>query len=158
MADTSAIEISTLSTQGYRLLVESFILLDACDRRVLQPFGLSIIQYNALLQIDMEGGRRLTDLSDRLLCDKSTVTRTVDWLENEGLARRVADPDDRRAQRVVLTPAGSALREQVSAVHEQSLAFRMAPFSFNEQQQIVDLLERLREHLRDELAQGLHNP
>ena len=155
MVDTAAIDISTLSTQGYRLLVESFILLDACDRMALQPFGLSIIQYNALLLIDEESGRRLTDLSDRLLCDKSTVTRTVDWLENEDLARRIADPDDRRAQRVVLTKAGSALREQVAAAHEDSLAKRMGMFSTTEQQQFVGLLTRLRAHLRAELERGL---
>ena len=155
MAEAPAIEISTLSTQGYRLLVESFILLDACDRMALQPFGLSIIQYNALLLIDESSGRRLTDLSDRLLCDKSTVTRTVDWLEHEGLARRIADPDDRRAQRVILTPAGSTLRQEVAAAHENSLSERMAIFSTLEQQQFVDLLTRLRQHLRGELQRSL---
>jgi DNA-binding MarR family transcriptional regulator len=157
MTDSPAVDLSTLSTQGYRLLVESFILLDACDRLVLHPFGLSIIQYNALLQIDNEEGRRLTDLSDRLLCDKSTVTRTVDWLEAEGLARRVADPDDRRAQRVVLTLAGYELRKRVSVAHEQSLSSRMEALNPAEQQQFIGLLARLREHLRDELGRGVRS-
>ena len=37
-----------------------------------------------------------TDLSERLLCERSTVTRLVDYLEGEGLVHRVADPEDRR--------------------------------------------------------------
>jgi DNA-binding MarR family transcriptional regulator len=155
MVDPATIELTTLSTQGYRLLVESFILLDACDRMVLTPYNLSIIQYNALLLLDDSAGRRLTDLSERLLCDKSTITRTVDWLQNEGLAQRVADPDDRRAQRVILTNKGRALLTQVAAAHEQSLAERMAVFSGEEQQQFVGMLVRLRENLRAELERGV---
>lgn len=122
---------------------------------VLAPFNLSIIQYNALLLLDDSAGRRLTDLSERLLCDKSTITRTVDWLQNEGLAQRAADPDDRRAQRVILTDKGRTLLTQVAAAHEQSLAERLVVFSGEEQQLFVGMLARLRENLRAELERGV---
>ena len=38
-----------------------------------------------------------------------TLTRHLDVLEEEGLVRRAPQPDDRRAMRVELTPAGEAL-------------------------------------------------
>ena len=46
------------------------------------------------------------ELSTQLGCDPSSATGIVDRLERKGLVRRVADPTDRRAKRVELTPEG----------------------------------------------------
>jgi MarR family transcriptional regulator for hemolysin len=45
-----------------------------------------------------------------------TLTRHLDQLEAEGLVRRTADPDDRRAVRVEPTEAGRELHERLLAV------------------------------------------
>jgi len=49
---------------------------------------------------------RVTDLAELLGVDTPTVTRKIQQLEREGLVARRADPDDRRATRINLTPAG----------------------------------------------------
>jgi DNA-binding MarR family transcriptional regulator len=49
---------------------------------------------------------RVTDLAELLGVDTPTVTRKIQQLEREGLVTRHADPDDRRATRIKLTPAG----------------------------------------------------
>ena len=103
--------------QDYRIIQDLATLLDHADRLVLRPFNLSTIQYNALLLLNTEEGWRLTDLSDRLLCERSTVTRLIDYLESEGLISRCADPADRRSQRVTLTAAGLARRDQAQAAN-----------------------------------------
>lgn len=104
--------------QDYRLFQDLAILLDHADRLVLRAFNLNTLQYNALLLLSIEEGWCLTDLSERLICERSTVTQLVDYFEGEGLITRVPDPVDRRSQRVTLTVAGVALRDQAAIEHE----------------------------------------
>lgn len=137
--------------QQYRMIHDIYVLLDDGDRHVLRDFDLNTSQYAALMQLDIEDGQRLTDLSTRLLRDKSTITRIVDQLEGAGLVQRVADPDDRRAQRVVLTPAGVERRVRARAAHERSLERRLSVLSEAEQQQLSLLLDKLRAGLRADL-------
>jgi DNA-binding MarR family transcriptional regulator len=55
----------------------------------------------------------MRDLGRLLHCDPSFVTTIADLLEKRGLARREASTADRRIKNLVLTTAGSGLREQV---------------------------------------------
>jgi len=51
-------------------------------------------------------GTRVTDLADRLGISKQAVSQLVDDLEEVDLVKRVVDPDDARARRVVFTKRG----------------------------------------------------
>jgi len=137
--------------QVYRTLQSIVIMLDDGDRRILRDFELTPTHYNALLQLDPVDGRRLIDLSERMFCDKSTMTRIVDRLEQQLLAQRVGDPDDRRAQRVLLTPRGQELRDRARAAHLQSLERRLHVLGDEERRVIEPLLQCLHDGLRIDL-------
>lgn len=136
------------------MIQELSILLDHADRLALRPFNLNTMQYNALLLLNTEEGWRLTDLSERLLCERSTVTRLVDYLESEGWISRVADPTDRRSQRVTLTAAGLALRDQAQAAIEQAIRERFGVLSREEVHQLLSMLQRLRAVVAAEIELG----
>ena len=51
-------------------------------------------------------GDRITDLAERAGMSKQAMLDVVDQCEAWGLVQRVADPNDRRAKRVVYTDAG----------------------------------------------------
>jgi DNA-binding MarR family transcriptional regulator len=140
--------------QDYRLFQELALLLDHADRLVLRAFNLNTLQYNALLLLSTEEGWRLTDLSERLLCERSTVTRLVDYLESEGLISRVADPVDRRSQRVSLTATGAAKREQAQAAIERAIRTRFSILSREEVHQLLDMHQRMRAVLSVEIEQN----
>ena len=53
------------------------------------------------------GPLTVTELAREACCVPGNVTALVDRLEDKGLARRVADPRDRRLTRVALTAAGA---------------------------------------------------
>ncbi|MFQ3661602.1 MAG: MarR family transcriptional regulator [Chloroflexaceae bacterium] len=129
-----------------------YVLLDDGDRRVLRGFNLSPSQFAVLILLDGQAGWRLTDLSERLLVDKSTITRIVDRLESAGLVRREADADDRRVQRVVLTVQGRETRDQARAAHERSIERRMSALDADEQRQLRELLTKLRDGLQADLV------
>lgn len=135
-----------------------YVLLDDGDRRVLRAFNLSPSQFAVLLLMDGEASWRLTDLSERLLVDKSTITRIVDRLESAGLVRREADPDDRRVQRVVLTGQGRKTRDRARAAHERSIERRMGALDPDEQRQLLALLTRLRDGLQADLVNMTDTP
>ncbi len=140
------------AAQQYRMIHDIYVLLDDGDRRVLRALNLNTSQYAVLQLLDGETGWRLTDLSERLLFDKSTVTRIVDRLERAGLVRRIADPGDRRVQRVVLTSQGLMKRNQAYAAQQRSIERRMAVLDADEQQRLCALLKKLRDGLQAELT------
>ncbi len=149
MSSEQTTPVKTITVQQhYHAIHDIYVLLDDGDRRTLRAFGLTLPQYAVLRLLDLEKGRRLTSLSKRLLRSKSSITRIVDQLERDELVRRVPDPDDRRAQRVYLTPAGAARYAQAYMAHECSLQQRFSVLSEAEQQQLALLLDKLDEGLR----------
>jgi DNA-binding MarR family transcriptional regulator len=85
------------------------------------------------------------------MLSKSTITRIVDQLEHFGWVRRIADPDDRRAQCVVLTPDGSKQKAIITAAHIQSLDERMQCLERSEQEHLEVLLDKLCNGLRSKI-------
>jgi DNA-binding MarR family transcriptional regulator len=134
------------------MIHDIFVLLDDGDRGLLRSFELSTTQYAVLLLLDTGQGWRLTDLSERLRFDKSTMTRIIDRLEQASLVRRIADPADRRVQRVILTPQGQLRRDEARAAHERSIVHRMDVLNPDEQRQLCSLLAKLRCGLQRDLS------
>ncbi|HSO22221.1 MAG TPA: arsenite methyltransferase [Chondromyces sp.] len=100
--------------QGIRALVRRFALAERSD---MSCCGMTVAQA-ATLQALSHGGQRLGELSARLGIAASTLTRNLDRLEERGLVRRAADPEDRRAQRVVLSDAGRRAAAEVETRDE----------------------------------------
>lgn len=97
-------------------------------------------QAGALLQLTSP--LPMNELAAMLACDNSNVTGLVDRLETRGLVTRQASHGDRRVKHIVITAAGSRLREQlVERVARPPAGFaRLTPA---EQRQLRDLLRRL---------------
>lgn len=142
----------------YRLIHDIYVMLDDGDRRVLRAFGITLPQYRVLKALDLEDGQRLTTLSDTLLRAKSTITRIVDQLEKDGLVRRASDEEDRRAQRVVLTPAGASLLAKASQAHAENVARRFQHALPPADREVFHrLLQELHDGLAIDLQGAIHD-
>ena len=97
----------------------------------LVGIGLSISKFDAMdLLVTADEPLTLGELAGRLHCVRSNITQLVDRLEAEGLVRRGACPDDRRAVRAVVTPAGRERHEAgVAAIRavQAEVAGRLEP-------------------------------
>jgi DNA-binding MarR family transcriptional regulator len=84
------------------------LLVRDLDAELRRAHGLTLLTYDALVQLSEAPGRRLRmkDLADALVYSTSGLTRIVDNLERDGYARRDIDPDNRRAIFVSLTDRG----------------------------------------------------
>ena len=80
---------------------------------------------NAMEQLELEDGLRLTDLAARAGMTAQSMGELVDDLEGKGYLERRPDPDDRRAKRIYLTDRGrenARVAKQATADVEASLA------------------------------------
>jgi DNA-binding MarR family transcriptional regulator len=90
---------------------------------------------------------RVTDLAEVLGVDTPTVTRKVQQLEREGMVDRQADPDDGRASRIRLTPAGRRTIERVRAARRAWLERLLQDWDDDDLSDLFDLLGRFAESL-----------
>lgn len=136
----------------YNLIKETFLLLDDGDRRFFRRFDLTVSRYYALHHIGEDPGISFSLLSDRMVCDKSNVTRIIKGLEDAGYVTRQPHETDGRTLRLYLTDAGTAVYQQVARAHQQYNETRLSCLHEIEHETLVEGLTRLNEHMRAELA------
>ena len=92
-------------------LLAAHIALDAAIKRgAVERSEHDSTTLDLLLRLDLSdaGSLRSVELCQQLMLSPSHVSRMIDKLEAKGLAVRRPDPDDRRAQQVVITDEGRA--------------------------------------------------
>jgi DNA-binding MarR family transcriptional regulator len=105
------------SSPRYRALIQ--LLRTAEDlwnssRIFFDRWEISPSQFNVLnLLYGTPEGMSQSDLSRLLIMHRSNATGLIDRLERRLLVRRESHPSDRRAYRVVITPAGADLLNQI---------------------------------------------
>lgn len=75
--------------------------------------GVTFAQCHAIVEIGRAGNLSLNYLAEILNLDKSTMSRTVNNLVEDGLAERETDPDDRRYVTIRLTGSGRKIFEGI---------------------------------------------
>jgi DNA-binding MarR family transcriptional regulator len=91
------------------------IVSTAMDR-ALRPLGLTFARYEVLmlLRFTRQGALPITRVGERLMVHPTGITKLVDKLEEQGLVRREANPNDRRGTLAQITPEGRALAEEAT--------------------------------------------
>jgi len=89
------------------------------DDELRLEHGISLAEYDALVQLAHAPGRRLrmNQLAERVILSRSGVTRLVDRLEADGYATRSSCPSDARGAEAVLTEAGLAKLRAATGTH-----------------------------------------
>jgi DNA-binding MarR family transcriptional regulator len=116
----------------------------------LKPFGLSFARYEALMLLyySRQGSLPLGKMGARLQVHPTSVTNLVDGLEEQGLARRLPHPRDRRTTLAEITDAGRrAAAEATEALH--AIRFGTPPLGDDQLQALTDVLRAAREAAGD---------
>ena len=96
----------------------------------------------------------MSQLTDHLLVSNGNLTGLVNRLVEDGLIQRESDPDDRRAQRVILTPAGRAAFREMAEKHEALIDSLFAAMSDEDMDTLLRLTTTLNTALRDGATSG----
>ncbi|MDE2561151.1 MAG: MarR family transcriptional regulator [Sphingomonadales bacterium] len=138
--------IAFLSTDVGRLFRKRF---DA----VAREFGVTGPQWRVLVHLDRTPGINQGTLADRLEVEAITVGRMIDRLEKADMVERRPDPADRRAWRLYLRDGAQPLLGQLRTFADEVMREAMAGFSDEEHDQLIDMLERVRANLCDEIPE-----
>ena len=86
--------------------------------KALKPMGVTRSQWWVLANLSRHdgGGMMQTELAKVMDVGKVTLGSLIDRLEATGLVKRLADPKDRRAKRVVTTPKGVKLLADIQVI------------------------------------------
>lgn len=114
--------------------------------------GVTGPQWRVLAALNYNPGITQAVLAGLLDVEAITVGRMIDRLQKAGFVERRPDPADRRAWLLVITPAAEDLLGQLQKMAEALMAETLANFTPEEFQQLVQLLNRLRNNLVAEVA------
>ena len=117
----------------------------APDHRPGRPVGGSIGRLLACVAENPHVPSR--DLCELLDLRPSSLSEMLARAENEGWITRTVDEEDRRVQRVDLSPKGRAFITEMEAAREKDLQRKTACFTEEEKVQFCALCNRLSEHL-----------
>jgi DNA-binding MarR family transcriptional regulator len=157
MAQTIDREIR--QTKPFRSLQEQLVLNLMLTTRVVEENwaqylkraeGISPSQYN-ILRI-LRGARpkaaRISEIGDRMVTRDPDVTRLVDRLIKQGLARRERDSDDRRVVLVEITGTGLAMLSRLDGPAGEATEAAMAGLKPQQLRTLDTLLNEVRAGIR----------
>jgi MarR family transcriptional regulator for hemolysin len=123
------------------------LLRTYADHKAAQ-FGMTRAKWAVLARLDRSEGLKQSELADILDLQPITLTRLLDQLCDNGLIERRADPDDRRAKRLYLTPAARPLLARLSDLGEELMQTALAGLDESEVAALLAKLTILKENLR----------
>lgn len=139
-------------------IVEAIIYLYTEARRLTKEqaarHGLTGPQLSVAKILQDIGDLSLSELSERINAQNSTVTGIVDRMEREGLVERKRSSDDRRVVHIRLTKKGHELARSMNFEPFEIFrdAFRNA-LTAQELGTLLQLLDKLAAYVRKEVAE-----
>jgi DNA-binding MarR family transcriptional regulator len=106
-------------------------------------FGVTPVQYAALVAIGEQPGIDATRLSQLIAFDRSTIGNVLERLEGRGLVARKSGAQDRRVKLLRLTRRGARLVARIEKAVERAQERILAPLPPAERRLFMALLTRL---------------
>jgi DNA-binding MarR family transcriptional regulator len=99
------------------------LLMERLNRQLLDESGMSLAEYEVLVQLSESPMRRLrmSELADLVVNSRSRLTHTVNRLEERGFVAREECLDDRRGILCVLCDDGFAALEEAAPGHVEAV-------------------------------------
>lgn len=98
-------------------LVQCYQAFETYSAAHIRALGLTPPQFDIIATLGNTAGMTATELGEKTLITKGTLTGVVDRLADRGWVERVPHESDRRSQVIRLTPAGETLFGQVFPAH-----------------------------------------
>lgn len=111
------------------------------------PGALQLGAMAVLAHLDQRGNSRLSQMAQHLRVDLSVVSRHVKALDDHGFVHRTTDVEDRRAQLLSVTPAGSRAMQSLRDTASTRLSSVLAGWDDDDVATLRHLLVRLHHDL-----------
>jgi len=123
------------------IMAKSYQKLQGEFKKLLEPYGLTTLQFLTLALLSTEQDVSAADICDRLLIDKSTLSGVLERLDEKGLIVKRPDKNDRRALSISMSPSGSRMADQLSQIPETINEIAMKSMALEERLLLKRLLK-----------------
>mgnify|MGYP001016436818 CR=1 FL=1 len=123
-----------------RVLVRNLGILEKSDASCC---GVTISQCHAIVEIGRSGEVSLNELAELLALDKSTMSRTINNLVEDGLVIRELDPEDRRYVKIKLTDKGIKIFKDIEESMDRYYKSIFNSVPEEKREQVLDSLKLL---------------
>lgn len=136
--------------EGVIALLRTVDVLRRENSNLIEPFGLTVQQYNVLriLRGADEQGLPTLDIADRMVEQTPGITRLLDKLELKKLVRRQRQKLDRRQVYCWITATAKKLLSKLDPLVDENVNRSLAALNEAELDQFVEMLCRVRQSLR----------
>ncbi len=142
-------DANVLATEAVMNTIRTADLVFDRIGRLLRPLGVSAAGGLVLGILRDRGRMSPSELGERLIVTRATVTGLVDSLERRGFVRRTANPDDRRSLLVEITPSGlDVLQRLRELIHRNEKAW-MSGLTDEELRAYIGTLHRIQRTVYD---------
>src|SRR4051794_9448277 len=128
-------------------IVETIIYLYTESRRITKhaarELGLTGPQLTVIKLLENFGDLSLSELSERIRAQNSTVTGIIDRMERENLVTRERSKEDRRVVYIRLTTKGRKLAEEIPIEPWEIFRGALSTLTANETRDLVKILGKV---------------
>ena len=132
-------------------------VVGARDRELgqgLRDYGLRVPEWRALAALYARERCTMSELADLATIDRTTLTRTIDRMEEAGWLSRLADEADMRVTRLALSGAGRRMFERVWPEVERLNELALSGLSSAQIESLRKILGKMQENLEATVGQG----
>jgi len=140
MNATDKTSFGVLITDVTRLMRKHF------DRRAVR-FNLTRAQWRALKRVSYSEGMSQSELAEVLELEPIAIGRVIDRLQKAGFVERRADPADRRAWRLYLTPRAHAVVDDMESISTKLFREAQRGIPAADLKTMIGVLARMKDNL-----------
>lgn len=133
-----------------RLLTCSTLIENHVRGQLRMEFETTLPRFDLMAQLARHPeGLKMGELSKLMMVSGGNITAITDQLEKDKLVERVTPEGDRRAWKVRLTDKGQEQFGKMASIHETWIVDLMSGLDSEEQQQLHNLLGKLKHTVRE---------
>jgi DNA-binding MarR family transcriptional regulator len=125
-------------------------VIGARDRELaqgLKDHGLRVPEWRCLAALYSKKHSTMSELAELATIDRTTLTRTVDRMQDAGWIERLADAADMRVTRLALTASGKKMFERIWPEVQRLNQLALAGLSASQIETLKRILGQMRENL-----------
>jgi DNA-binding MarR family transcriptional regulator len=140
-------------------VLEAIIYLYTESRRITKEVArrveLTGPQLTVVKMLETVGELSLSDLSDRIRAQNSTVTGIIDRMEREGLVVRARSTEDKRVVRIRLTEKGERIAREIPVEPMEIFRSALAGLTLAETRDLLRILTKLARRVQSIVRRGV---
>ncbi len=139
-------------------ILESIIYLYTESRRITKEFArranLTGPQLTVVKILEAFGDLSLSELSERLRAQNSTVTGIVDRMEREELVIRTRSTEDKRVVKLKLTEKGARIAREIAVEPMELFKTALMSLTATEARDLMKILTKISRRVQSAVAEG----